>query len=196
MNKISSTGRNLSAIISTDQSLHSEWMTFACWYSINKNLPDAKVAVIFPRANNNYMFSMLNRCHIPYTTFSTKNEHFDWLATFIKQKKLPEQKYILLDEPIMCIRELSDETLENINSTSEYVSDKKLCCDCRVEEYLSFVKYNRLGDFNLDEWIKTEKQPPFHLTEKFKLSIKTINEFKVINLWEQMATTYDHIKNV
>jgi len=52
--------------ICTKQSLHNEWMAFACWYSVNRNLPTSKVSVTFPRSPSHYQFNWLSKCHIPW----------------------------------------------------------------------------------------------------------------------------------
>ena len=48
------TGVNLNILISCDNSWHHCWMSYATWYSIYKNLPDAKVALSVPRGTVNY----------------------------------------------------------------------------------------------------------------------------------------------
>jgi len=51
---------SINIVIDTQQNIHNEWMAFACWYSIHRNLPENKVAVVFPRAFKHYQFTWLN----------------------------------------------------------------------------------------------------------------------------------------
>ena len=48
---IGNLGENLSVLIYCNHSVAHDWMSFLCWYSFYKNLPEAKIAVGCSRSN-------------------------------------------------------------------------------------------------------------------------------------------------
>jgi hypothetical protein len=43
---VTSTGKGLNVLIRAEYSFSSNWMSFGSWYSVQKNLPDANVAIV------------------------------------------------------------------------------------------------------------------------------------------------------
>ena len=46
---VTSTGKGLNVLIRSEYSFSSNWMSFGSWYSVQKNLPDANVAIVCER---------------------------------------------------------------------------------------------------------------------------------------------------
>lgn len=51
---ITSTGENLSVLITADYREHHDWSSFAAWYTIHNSLPDAKIALLCSRNLENH----------------------------------------------------------------------------------------------------------------------------------------------
>lgn len=66
-NPISFTGNGLNVAIVADYSFVDEWMSFACWYSIHRNLPDANVtlALAKPTMPQKYYYRWTAKAKVP-----------------------------------------------------------------------------------------------------------------------------------
>jgi hypothetical protein len=73
--EISSTGDNLNILIACDYLRHHNWMSFLCWYSLKKNLPDAKVYVASQRRIMEYnLFQWTRSCNVPLVLHKETND--------------------------------------------------------------------------------------------------------------------------
>jgi hypothetical protein len=123
---VSNTGKNLSVLICTDYTFIYNWMSFAAWYSVSKNLPDAKIAVVSSRNNMNLqLYKWANKVDVKF--FLHKNvglpNNIPYLnkiyGTYVAVKEsLVDQPLLVLDSDMMCLRNLSNDNLEKLNSSS------------------------------------------------------------------------------
>ena len=58
---VTSTGKGLNVLIRSEYSFSSNWMSFGSWYSVQKNLPDANVAIICDGA---FEFEKISGCFV------------------------------------------------------------------------------------------------------------------------------------
>lgn len=182
---ISDTGKNLSICIGCDYSPHFNWMTFLCWYSIQKNIPDAKVYISCFRKNFSYeYFNWTKRCKIPFSM--TSNE--DWE----KRIKNSDEKTLYISGNNVCVSDLFE-----FNSINDVFMNKKIANgddffsgDCKEDKNYLFVTYkNGWGSFVLSNWIN-KNGSPFFEKSNFKYGSMTINEMRINKLWVSAASLF------
>lgn len=174
-------------IITTQQSIHHEWMAFACWYSIHRNSPESKIAVVFPRSLQQHQFIWLNKCHMPYLAYSVDASVGQAINILIENKVIAPPIIIIKDHH-MVIRELEDKI-------TDIVTCEELSCHtkCSSEDAVAIVDYQECGKFILKEWLEKEQKHPFYQTAQLMARNRTVNEQRVFQLWRQMATTFDFL---
>jgi hypothetical protein len=170
-------------IIATNQSTHHEWMAFACWYSLNRNLPDHPVAVVFPRSNQSHQYTWLNRCKIPYLSYGAETTEQQAIDKLIRHRVI-----CTAGEPVVVFRDYMMAVREpNLNITgivaAENLSGYSTCSN---EEPADIVEYLTCGKFIVAEWVEKEKRHPFNRTAQLMSRNRTINEQRVFHLWRQM----------
>ena len=173
-----------SFVIVTQQNHQHEWMAFACWYSIHRNLPENKVAVVFPRSSKHHQYTWLNKCHVPYLTYPTDATPEQAVNTLIENKVISSSVIVIQDHH-MIIRDIEDnvDSIVTCETLPFYAN-----CD---SENGCIVDYTKCGKFILDEWLEKEQKHPFYNTSQFMARNRTVNEQRVFQLWKQMGATFD-----
>lgn len=123
---ITETGKNLSILIITEDTRN--WQTFATWYSIYKNLPEAKVAIISHRtaACPFVYFQWTKRLKVPTIHRAMFKEDqskaLNWLHA-IKEaldRKYVEYPCLIIDSSIMAIDVLDQKFLDFVNNNDSW----------------------------------------------------------------------------
>lgn len=171
------TGDGLNIFIACDHVPHHNWMSFACWYSLNKMLPDAQIALGCTK--NNMMINL-----------------FSWARTlkikihYHQEKDLTNfmpSPLLIVDADMMMINEPDCDFGNNL--TVEMGSN--MCCDVKEEKNLPFVSYREgWGNFVTSSWIN-KISTPFH--HRFTRVGMTPNEMKVDKLWRQMSVLFQTV---
>ena len=125
---ITETGKNLSVLITTETG--QDWQTFATWYSIYKNLPDAKVAITSARNSETpfQYFQWTKKVNIPvirHELFDTENEitsRLDAVSKAISQNIIGD--HILVIKPLVMIIDVLDESILKIFNSDQHCFDK------------------------------------------------------------------------
>lgn len=120
---ITETGKNLSVLITTETG--KDWETFGTWYSIYKNLPDAKIAISIARNEETpfQYFQWTKRIDIPvlrHNVFDTENpitSRLDAIGKAISLKMI-NSPVLVVDALVMAIDVLDENLLEKLNSDS------------------------------------------------------------------------------
>jgi len=174
-------------VIATQQGNHNEWMAFACWYSVHRNMSENKAAVVFPRSFKHHQFTWLNRCHVPYLAYPAGATAEQAIETLLN--------YGVIASPVIVLRDYQMVIREIENSVDGITTAESLPCyaDCSSEEAVSVVDCRRCGKFALDEWIKGEQKHPFYRTGQLVGRNRTVNEQRVFKLWKQMAAVFDFL---
>jgi len=116
-------GDRLNILITCDFSLHDDWMAFASWYSIYKNLPDANVTIFCARGLKDHFHSF----QWPYRLLADFYQHenvgtkfgnlllnkFYGLACGLGDIAQP---LFVIDQDVMCMRSLTAAALLCLNS--------------------------------------------------------------------------------
>ncbi len=175
---------SVNIVITTQQSNHNEWMAFAAWYSVHHNMPDTKVAVIFPRAHLRHHFIWLNKCHIPYLTYGSDITEKQAIANLDLSSNV-----LVMKDHMMLVREADLSFISGI----VYAEVSGLYTKASSDEVLPIIDYHECGNFNLAEWMDKQKKHPFFRTPQLVARNRTVNEQRVFQLWRQMGNTFDFI---
>ena len=125
MHKITSTGDRLNILVSCDYSLHHDWMSFASWYSIYKNLPDAQVALLCARdLKDGYAsFDWPYRCDIRFFQHENVGKRIGCIyanklyATCVALKEgIVEPPLMVIDYDVIAANAFSKDIVNTINS--------------------------------------------------------------------------------
>lgn len=116
---ISETGENLGIVINTKTG--EDWKAFSTWYSINKNLPDAKVYIVCNRTMDVEIrnFQWVKRLNIRHV-FQNPVYH-DVLSNFLQMISVPVERgligenILLVDAKTVFLSPLDNETLDYFN---------------------------------------------------------------------------------
>jgi hypothetical protein len=200
MAKFTSTGNGLNILLACDCLPHHEWMAFASWYSISKNLPDAQVTLLCHRHQMNYqLFSWPKKCGLKFGFHRATDKRGQ--IEFGLGQQLLSLPLLVLDPEIMVLREFEPDLLEFLESRMKAISDKvwwvqdmeasekdfpEAYVDAKSEKITSFVSIeNGWGNFVTSKWIN-RIDAPFVGASRYGTHLMTSNEVKIQRLWEQM----------
>ena len=178
MKLVNSNGKNLNIIIPCEFTSHHNWMVFSCWYSIQRNIPDANVKILCKRQEltKNY-----------FTWARRKRLNFNLCSEINCDVAAPG---LVLFPSMVVLDELNKEFIQRLETG---VIRENFFKSTKSEEYCPFVDFSDgIGNFKLDRWINKEGNP-FLFTKKYKADFMTINEMKVLDLWRQASNTYYYL---
>lgn len=168
---VESTGDGLIIIISCQHIPSHDWMSFAAWYSIRKNLPDANVVIICERGMAlRPMFTWTYKCNVPVVQYG---------KDFNKQK--------LLEQFTGEILEISPTTM----AVRDYDEERSGPVKVQSEESTTFVDYSDgCGKFVVLKWINRFRGPFKSAVRRYDNGQLTMNELKVLKMWESCFAFY------
>lgn len=115
---------------------------------------------------------------------SCVKEYFFW-ANILKVKVFRNQ--FKIERPIIKIIKPSVMAVRQISDNLDIVSSKSNISGCFVD-----YRYG-CGSFELDKWINTKKVPFDNAIKRFSTTDLTINEYAVLNIWEQSCSLYKQV---
>lgn len=185
--KVSNIGNNLNILITCSYAPHYDWMTFLCWYSLTKNLPDAKIYIACNRNQiKQQWFSWINKCKIPFILHKVMSPE-DQIEYAIHDKKI-DLPILIVPAEYICIKEFDDNFAFEGKQQLEQAKD--LFGNCKNENIYSFVEYKSgWGKFNTDAWIN-KPDCPFMTNLKYISGDMTANEIRIGQLWSKAASLY------
>jgi len=167
MRDISNTGNGLEIVLSCEYLPHHDWMSFVSWYSVSKNLPDAKFSIRCLRNNTEtQLFNWPKRCNVVFSQYKGL-------------KKQLIESTLEIEPHIMAIREYAN---NNVISVKEEL----------VSTFVSY--FEGCGKFVLNEWIDKGGIPLANAVKKFSMEIMTTNELRILKLWEKSFNIYREVK--
>lgn len=184
---ISSTGFNLNILIACDYLPHHNWMSFLCWYSLTKNLPEANVFVASHRRLMKYdLFSWTRKCKVPFILHKETDDNGQIQAAFEQGASKP---LLVLPPDCICVRDF-DESGFSPESLSEISKlDFNLSCDCKESRSCPFVTYSDgWGKFVSSAWIN-KMGCPLSVVKLNKVDL-TANESRIGQLWNASAPLF------
>jgi len=182
---ITSTGEGLNILILCDFAPSHDWMGFVCWHSLNKNLPDAKVGILCNRNRMQWqLFDWTRQCEVEFSLHTPINKE-NQVSLALKR----DAPLLILEPDIMAVDDLDPKLLE-LFSENEKLMGSKLCLDAKDEDVSSFVSYrNGWGKFN-SETLANKMVNPLTNVRRYSNSMMTVNETKIMKLWEQASLMF------
>jgi hypothetical protein len=186
--EISSTGDNLNILIACDYLRHHNWMSFLCWYSLKKNLPDAKVYVASQRRIMEYnLFQWTRSCNVPLVLHKETNDEGQVDFVF---KKYNLSNLLVVKPDQICIRDFNESGLKYDYSKSIKYADYEIVCDCKSDRSTVFASYtNGWGKFNPPLWIN-KQGCPLNPEYKFAQGEMTPNEIRIGKIWYSASAVF------
>jgi len=191
--QISSLGRNLNILIPCDYTISHNWMSFFCWYSISKNLPEASVIIACNRNKmDKNLFFWTRRCKIKCVFHKT----IDLAEQISLVKKMGFGEPLLVVEPgTVCIRDFEETKIDyqNLSGLILPQNHSDILSDCKDSTFSLFVSYkNGWGNFVNSKWIDSERCPLLSNLD-FKSSEMTVNESRIRNLWNSTKFLFNNV---
>lgn len=204
---VTSTGKGLNVLIKSEYSFSSNWLSFGSWYSVQKNLPDANVAIVCDGA---VQFESISGCFVWTGKVGAnifKCENFDDFFIKLFDRKncnLFDLPLLILDKGVVVIDELSSSVLNCFNEENILADDfvmflkgKNLKKDFLNREFKDFsfsvdVKsdadscFISFGEnFVPHEWIHSNKVGFYEDVQP-----SNFNETKVLDIWSQAGKVF------
>lgn len=178
---ISPTGDGLNILIACDYVSHHNWMSFLCWYSISKNLPEASVFVASPRRlMQRNLFNWTRKCKVPL--FLHKDADLEGQVNFVLDSEVKKPLLVVPPESV-CVRDFDESGFSPESLKEVCYIDSELSCDCKKDLFKTFVTYNDgWGTFVTSSWIN-KMRSPFDLGTKYNQGELTVNEARIGRLW-------------
>jgi len=180
MSLISPTGDGLNVLIACQNNACHDWMAFASWYSFSKNFPDAVVKVICNRAFlDREVFRWPQKTNTAFRQYYGDGPNYRAIADQIGFFKPSEQ--VLVIQPWVMAAGAAE---------SEFDFSNLEIVEAKDEKTSPFVSYlNGCGKFVLNDWINSMGNP-FIVWDKLRSIDVTLNEYRVLHLWEKCHKTY------
>lgn len=163
MDSITSTGDGLKVLLVCEYERHHNWMAFASWYSIYKNLPDALVKILCKRVpSRDELFTWTRRTPVQFQQVQNVDltNYSDWFV---------------IDPTTVAVSDYSG-NLGPVEATSE--------------EEATFATYLKgCGKFVLNEWIN-RLESPLEISDKFYSDQMSLNEYRIFKMWDRSYKTY------
>jgi hypothetical protein len=177
---ISRTGDGLNVLITCEQTPAHDWMAFAAWYSFTKYVPDAVTKIICRRQLGHELFSWPQKTKTTFRSYSTNLNSPLEIAKGLGLYQSDEQVFVI--EPwTMAVCELDH----------EYEFSELHVEDAKSEKTSPFVSYfNGCCKFVFGEWINRTSGNPFSICGKLQTIDLTLNERRVLDMWDRCHRTY------
>jgi hypothetical protein len=195
--EVSSLGDNLAILIKCDHAPHHDWMSFFCWYSISKNLPEAKVIVACSRGGemNFDIFNWPKRCGVQ---FAYHNPGLDTVKFVLDNDKFETGTPLLVLEPCTaCLRDFDEAQFDQSTLAKNEVFKAKelsgLVSETKDENPSVFTDYsNGWGKFVTSSWINKASTPLVTGLSFFK-PMMSVNESRLGKLWDRASLMYQSV---
>lgn len=216
---ISNLGNGLSVLIITETG--KDWQTFATWYSINKNLPEATVVIDCLRNEETpfQFYQWTKRINIPtfhHKPFTSDDLVANWLDCINKCKSKLGNQILVTSPLVVTTSPLDEETTKTMNS-KDSCFDQHLWFLRNADVQEMIDKHFLEGTFSITDsfsveaknaenahclvsykkgcgkWIHTLKGCPFSNAAGLVSSSMTVNENRIIELWKRMCSLYSVI---
>ena len=216
---VSPTGENLVTLILTEPG--QDWQTFATWYSVLKNLPDSKTALVVLRNREMpfQLFQWAKRLRIPlmYLNRYVKDDVANGLYMLKEWRIQNSGDHFLMLRPLaMAINPLDDILLSRFRTeklilgehiwwlsqpdvdgllNKHLLEQPLLASDPLGVEARETETLNSLVSYRkgCGKWIDTSKGCPFSNAAGLVSNSMTVNENRIIELWKRMCSLYSAI---
>lgn len=186
---ISATGKGLNILISCDHTPEHNWMSYLCWYSILKNLSDAKVSICSRRINvSGNFFIWTKKVNIPFKMYNGEYE----------PKNVFGQNSLLIIPPhVVALRDFDEAGIDpELKEDPCFLENTNFLKDAVTNDFCVFCSYLKgWGNFVASEWINNITCPLL-IFKKFSKSNMTINEKRIEKIWNNSIPLFQRISGV
>lgn len=190
---ISSLGKNLNILIPCDYTFSHNWMSFFCWYSIYKNLPEASVVIACNRlAMKQTLFLWTKRCQVNCLIHKRTDIHGQIGLVASKGYNEP---ILVVDPASVCIRDFEETNINYKNLSNIIFSNdhSDILSNCKDSTISLFTSYQQgWGTFVPSNWIDKERCPLISNLD-FASSEMTVNESRIRNLWKSAKFLFNNV---
>jgi hypothetical protein len=188
---ISSTGDGLNILIACDYLPHHSWMSFLCWYSLTKNLPEAKIAVASHRRLMKLnLFGWTRKCNVPFILHKATDDEGQVQAALDHGIEKP---ILVVPAEAMCVRDFTEAGFSPDALTEVTRLNNEMVCDCKEERPCVFATYpNGWGKFVTSSWIN-KGSCPFLFGVKYGQGNLTANEARIGRLWNAATPLFQTV---
>jgi hypothetical protein len=217
---MNSLGENLNVLILTEPT--QDWLAFSSWYSINKNLPEAKVAVVCVRnleVGFQY-FQWMKRMRIPHRFVNPADHREETILNALLMANteglLPDGRdTLVITSHVMALQQLEalpshacwagPDCLWVPKATAAVIKElvnSYMLADLGLSE-VHFVQEAKEatnpGTFvsirkGVGTWIDTKKGCPFSSAASVMAEDITVNELRIVELWRKMVSLYNAVQ--
>lgn len=200
---VTSTGKGLNVLIRSECSFVSNWVSFGCWYSVQKKLPDANIAIV---CEGQADVSIGNLFVWPGRVGAKIFRCVDFDKFFVElfdreNCNLFDLPLLVLDDRIVVVDEFSSSILNCFNEKDSFLADDfvmlfkdknakndflnghckdfNFSVDIKSDSSSCFVSFGE--DFVSSEWIHSNKAVLYEGIQ----NIGNLNEAKVLDIWNQ-----------
>lgn len=165
-------GEGINILVECEPNFTHDWAAFALWYSVKKNLPEAKVAIACHREPyDRQYFNWATRCSVKYFMYKENAEQEARIRGFDYEQIFRFSPFTMAVRP--------------------YIKDSLGPVDVKNEELSTFVTYSEgVGKFVMGQRIHTNMAPFARATKRFAKETMTANEWAVLRLWDQMSHAF------
>jgi len=195
---ISNLGDGLTVHISCQQVPHHDWMSFLCWYSISRNLPEAKVVVTITRSvSSAYIGNWTRVSRVPFLMHREMSSVEEQNFVLTHPKSNSTNKILTVSPEYVCIRDFDESGISSCvfdEKNFYFLSEiQNLCGSCKDQNPSVFVHYNDgWGKFVISSWINKASSPLISGVNLHTAGM-TANEIRLGNLWEDAAKLYQSV---
>jgi len=186
---ISSLGDGLNILISCDHIPGHSWMAYVCWYSISKNLPEAKVFVVSRRKNvTGNLFLWTKKVNIPFQMYNGE-------YSLSNLAGLTDRPMLIVPPESVAIRDFEEAKIDPSSINDVVLLNSPFVCDSKEDDACVFSSYfNGWGNFVLSEWIYNVNCPlTTSGSKRFLKNIMTINEIRIGQVWNASIPLFQGI---
>jgi hypothetical protein len=186
-------GDGLFILISAHPTLMDSWLSFACWASIQRQLPDSKVIVACcDRGKYNHeFFRWTHRAKVPHFVYSG-SQNIETASSIARSRGLVTGPILVVPSYVMVLDSLGDEIVQVLNTDGFYEAESHTLPAKNTELSRFSSVLSGVGSFVPDKWIDRNGYP-FGNVDRFSKGPLTANERRVFQLWKKIGPLYDTI---
>lgn len=212
---ITATGENLDIVIAAKTGDH--WRAFATWYSVFKNLPDARVFLALNRTTRVEVqnFEWAKRLNLPHV-YLNPPYHDDLSNRLhmidVAQKRGFRERVLLITSAVMAVDVLDDHTISLFENHPILSNENALYVNMATQGVLGDMGFANDESLKIDttpfcfevkddndfrslvsydkgcgKWIDRVKGCPFSNASSLVVDQMTVNEMRIIELWQKMV---------
>lgn len=186
---------SLQIVISCDYTVCDNWMSFLCWYSISKNLPNVNVLVACNRTSmRSNLFGWAKKCNVPFIIHQKLPE--DMQISLLQQRKLIGDTVLFVHPATVAIRDFEEGEYDpkTLDGHIVYIDNLPgICCEAKDDKPFVFATYfNGWGKFVTSDWIN-RLSCPFASDNRYLQGSMTVNEARIGQLWKAVTPLFQTV---